>query len=616
MRYKDLNRNGTLDPYEDWRLPTAARVADLLSQMTLGEKVGAVLHGTAPIQGGPMAAGPAYDAASVDTLVRVRGVTSMITRMAMPARVFAEQANFLQQVAERGRLGIPVTVSTDPRHYFQSTDGASVASAGLAQWPGPLGFGATRDAALVRRFASIARDEYRALGIHMSLSPQADLASEPRWPRGDGTFGDDVGNVRALVAAYVEGMQGSPSGVTRHGVAAVVKHWVGYGAAVDGFDGHNSYGRYARFGGGRFADHVSAFGGAFASHVAGVMPTYSILDSLVLGGKPLERVGVGFNAYVLRTMLRGEQGFRGLVVSDWAITNDCPVPCQTGVPKQEPWNIAMPWGVDSLTQRDRFAKGINAGIDQFGGVDDPGPLMEAIAAGRTTVALLDSAVARVLTLKFQQGLFEDPFVDLARAEAVTAAASTRALSMATQARALVVLKRQTGGQMLPKPGAVLYVQGVDTSVVRARGYRVTDDPARASAALIRIRAPYETLHPTFFFGSRQHEGSLDFAANDPQLAAVKRLAAVTPTVVVIGLDRAAVLTQLVPLASVLLADFGSSDAALMDALTGRVRPSGRLPFELPRSMDAVLRQHGDAPHDSESPLFPTGYRAGAEPRRP
>ena len=575
--------------------------------MTLDEKVGAAVHGTAPMAGGPMASGPAYDTVAAATIILSHNVNSLITRMAIAPSELAAQSNVLQRVAERGRLGIPLTISTDPRSHFQSVAGASVNSSGFSKWPETLGFGALDDPSLVKRFASIIRTEYRAVGIHMALSPQADLATEPRWSRIAGTFGESPDRVGALVEAYVQGLQGSATHLTRDGVATIVKHWVGYGASVDGFDGHNYYGRFARFPGGRFADHVKPFLGAIASGVVGVMPTYAILDGLSIDGKPVEAVGAGFNRQLLTEQLRDRYHFKGMVVSDWAITQDCLDPCRTGVPRQG-FQIAMPWGVESLTKVQRFAKGMNAGIDQFGGVDDGTPLAGAISEGLLTQARLDEAVARIMVVKFDLGLFENPYVDPARAARIAGAPANQREATMTQARALVVLENSRGAHMLPAAGAKLFLHGVDTAVARARGYRVVDDASQADVAVIRIKAPFQRLHPTFFFGSFQHEGDLDFKATDTSLALVKATAAKVPTIVVVYLDRPAILTAIVPLAKTLIGEFGVSDGALFDALTGKVPPVGRLPFELPRSMEAVVAQKPDVPHDSKSPLYAIGYR--------
>ena len=615
-RFRDLDRNGRLDRFEDWRLLPAARAADLVARLTLEEKSGTAMHGTAPIAGGPMASGPAYDSAAASEQIVRRGVTSLITRMSIAPAVFAAQNNALQEIAERGRFAIPVTISTDPRNHFQAVGGASTAAASFSQWPEAIGFGALGDSALVRRFADVVRGEYRAVGIRMALSPQADLATEPRWSRINGTFGEEPSRVAPLVRAYVEGMQRGATALGPGGVAAVVKHWIGYGAAVDGYDGHNYYGRFSRFPAGRFDDHVAPFLGAFAAGVSAVMPTYNILDGLSLDGKPMEPVGAGFSRQLLGDLLRGRHAFRGLVLSDWMITQDCVSACRTGTPRQEPWQIAMPWGVESLSKQERFAKAMNAGVDQFGGVDDGALLAEAVRSSRVAIARLDEAVARILALKFELGLFEDPYVDPAAAASVVGSAAGRRLASRTQARATVVLENALGPVMLPRRGARLYLAGVDGAAARARGFRVAADPAQADAALVRIAAPFQSTHPTFFFGSFQHEGDLDFPPGDSTLAAVRAVAAKVPTIVVVYLDRPAILTPIKEVAKALIAEFGISDDALFDVLTGRVASEGRLPFELPSSMDEVRAQAPDVPHDTRSPLYPIGHRARPRTRPP
>ena len=343
-----------------------------------------------------MSPGPAYDVDAARAMILDRHVTSMITRMAVKPVEFAAENNRLQEIAASGRLGIPVMISTDPRSHFQVTAGASVTTTGFSQWPETLGLSAIDDPLLTRTFAAMVRDEYRAVGITMALSPQADLGSEPRWSRLNGTFGEDPARVSAQVKAYVQGMQGADAGLSTAGVATVVKHWVGYGAAIDGYDGHNYYGRFTDFSKGGFDRHVAAFQGAFEAGATGIMPTYTIQKGLVLNGKAVEPVGGGYSRELLTDLLRGTHRFQGLVLSDWAITYDCNESCRTGNPPQGPKDIAMPWGVEDLTKPQRFAKGMLAGIDQFGGVDDLSALREAVEQKLSPEARLDEAVGRVL----------------------------------------------------------------------------------------------------------------------------------------------------------------------------------------------------------------------------
>lgn len=606
-RFRDLNRNGTLDPYEDWRLSADLRADDLRGRMTLEEKAGMMMHGTAPSPfGGPPGAG--YDQAAAERIILGSHVTSLITRLGGPPAFLAEQSNALQAIAERSRLGIPLTLSTDPRHHFQYTFGATNEAGQFSKWPETLGLAAIGDAALVRRFGDIARQEYRAVGITMALSPQADLATEPRWPRSSGTFGEDPALVRAMVQAYVEGFQGGANGLGTGSVATVVKHWVAYGAGVDGWDGHNYYGRFARLDG-AFDDHVRAFEGAFASKVAGVMPTYTILQDVSIAGTPLEQVGGGYNRQLLTDLLRGRHHFDGVIVSDWAITRDCGENCRTGVKPHTFADIAVPWGVESLSPAERFARGVNAGLDQFGGVDESATLVGAARAGAVTEARIDESVARVLVQKFQLGLFENPFVEAASAAAVVGHADFAAEAGSAQRRALVLLENREAVVPL-KAATRVYVHNIAAADVERHGLIPVRTLGEAQLAIVRLTAPFEKLHPNFFFGSRQHEGRLDFRDGDADYEQLKRASAKVPAIATVYLDRPAILTNIRDKVKGLVANFGADDAALLDVLTGRAAAQGRLPFELPSSMADVEAQSPGRPHDTRRPLYPIGAGLG------
>jgi beta-glucosidase len=614
LTFRDLDHDGVLAPYEDWRLSATQRADDLVTRMSLEEKAGTMVHGTAPSIGplGVIGVGTEYDLAGIEALVIGSGVTSMITRLNPLPEAFATQNNSIQALVAQGRLGIPVTISSDPRHHCGQTLGASVESTGFSQWPDTLGFGALGDEALVERFGDVVRQEYRAVGIHMALSPQADLATSPRWPRIDGTFGDDPAMVGKLVGAYVRGIQGlavtgtgAPCALGSSSVAAVVKHWVGYGASRDGFDGHNWYGRYSAFPSGKFQNHIDAFLDAFAAGVSGVMPTYNILDDVLVGGEPLEAVGAGFSKQLLTDLLRGVYGYQGVILSDWGITRDMTESCRTGVPTQTPEFIAMPWGVEDLSHVEKFAKSLNAGVDQVGGENDPGPIVEAVGLGLVSVARIDDAVRRILIQKFELGLFDNPFVDAQTAPSVVGSAGFVAEGLAAQRSALTLLKGERGTFVTSED--VVFVDGLDPEALVAHNLQITTDLSKATVAVLKIDAPFETLHPNHFFGVRQHEGRLDFADDHPALVALRAAAAETRTIVIVGLDRPAVLTPIVELATTVLASFGATDAAILEVLVGHASPVGRLPFALPASMSDALAQPCDGANESTKPLFTRSF---------
>ena len=605
LRFKDLNANGRLDAYENWRLPAEQRADDLLGQMTLEEKAGLMMHGTPPSADGGLRT--VWNMEGLRPLIQQRNIRFFIHRVggSDPAGL-AEMANAAQAMAEDTRLGIPLTLSSDPRNHFQTTFGISIDPGAFSQWPETTGLAATRDPALVRRFATIASAEYRAVGIRMALSPMADLASEPRWPRINGTFGDDPAVVEPMVEAYVEGFQGGDGGLGPESVAAVVKHWVGYGAQPEGFDAHNPYGQTLAFPARAFDQHVAPFRGAFRAHVAGVMPTYGRPDgSLEIDGHPAEQVGAGFSRLMIEELLRGRYGFEGIVLTDWKITDDCLAACQAGTLNID--DVGMPWGVEALDKPERFARALEVGVDQFGGVADTAILVDLVRSGRIPEARIDQSARRLLVQTFRLGLFENPYVDPAAAARIVGAPASRSAALEAQRRSLVLLRNTS--DLLPLDAAQspkVWLWKVSADAARARGFTVVETPAEADVAVVRVAAPF-TTRPAFFFGSRHHEGSLQFAPDNADRLAVERASASVPTVVSVYLDRPAILTAIRPLSDALIAEFGASDNALLDLVTGVSSPSGRLPFELPSSMAAVEGQSPDAPSDSLAPLYTRGF---------
>jgi beta-glucosidase len=618
LTFKDLDKNGKLDPYEDWRLPAEVRVADLVQRMSLEELAGLMVHGTLPSVGpmAPLGVGREYDLVKVREFIAEDHVNTFITRLNGSAEFFAKQNNEVQAIAEASRWGIPVTISSDPRHHFEQVLGATMQDRAFSMWPEPLGFAALNDPELTRRFGDVVRQEYEAVGIRESLAPQADLATEPRWARINGTFGEDANVAKGMVEAYVAGIQNGADGLNSGSVVAVVKHWVGYGAAKDGWDGHNYYGRYADFSGHNFAQHLIPFTGAFAAHVGSVMPTYSVLQEVAIDGKPLEQVGAGFNRQLLSELLRGQYGFRGLIVSDWAITSDCSEACRNGTAagvKPTPAEIGMPWGVEELSKAQRFAKAINAGVEQIGGTEQSNIIVEDVQKGLISEARVREAASRILLQKFQIGLFEQPYVDETRAAVIAGNKDFAAEGQAAQARAVVLLENgrvpATGQPLLPvtPKNKKIYLYGISAEAAEAVGFIVVKDAAQADLAIIRAPAPYESEHPNFFFGSRQHEGRLAFTEQDAAYAELLRVSRMVPTVFLTTLERPLILTNVKPHATALLGDFGIADEPLFALVTGKVPPGGRLPFELPSSVEAVKQQKSDRPHDSQSPLFPFGF---------
>lgn len=596
--YRDLNGNGRMDPYENPELSAEERTADLVARLSLEEKVGLLFHTVIEVgPDGTLLETPGAISKSPTTeVVRERFINHFNVHRINSARDAARWNNALQRMAAETPHGIPVTISTDPRHAFVDNVGASFTAGPFSQWPDALGMAALRDSETVREFAQLARDEYRAVGISMALHPQVDLASEPRWTRQLQSFGADPELVVDYTTAYLDGFQGPA--LNSAGVACATKHFPGAGPQRDGEDAHFPYGREQVYPGGAFDVHLRPFEAAVRNGTAAIMPYYGMPVGLEIDGEPVEEVGFGYNKQILTGLLREKLGFDGVILTDWELVNDNIVGDQV-LP-------ARAWGVEHLDARQRMVKILEAGADQFGGEQCTDLLIDIVRDGVISEARIDESVRRILLVKFQLGLFDDPFVDEdAAAELVGNAASRRA-GLTAQSRSVIVLKNgdATHAPVLPlSPGLKIYSEGVDLSVLSRAGTPVAT-PEEADLAIIRIEAPYEP-RDDLFLESYFHQGSLEMR---PGLVhRLRTIASTTPLVLDVTLDRPALLDPIVSAVSALTATFGVSDEALLAAFTGQVVPTGHLPVEIPRSMEAIRQSQPDVPASTHDPLFPLGF---------
>jgi beta-glucosidase len=603
VEYRDLNGNDRMDPFEDPRLTVEERVADLLTRLSLEEKVGLMFHTVieAGADGTVKEAAGAISKSGTSDVVLRKHLTHFNVHALDDARMAARWHNALQAIAEQAPHGIPVTISTDPRHAFIENAGASFAAKSFSQWPESLGLAALRDATLVREFGDIARQEYCAVGIRAALHPTLDLATEPRWARQSGTFGQDPDLVTELAVAYLQGFQQDSLGPGS--VACTSKHFPGGGPQKDGEDAHFPYGREQVYPGGRFADHLKPFPPIIAAGTAAIMPYYGMPIALEVDGEKVEEVGFGYNKQIVTGLLRDKLGYDGVVVTDWELVNDNHVGNQV-LP-------ARAWGVEHLDPGARMELIIEAGSDQFGGEECVELLLGLVAEGRVSEARIDESARRLLNVKFRLGLFDDPFVDEDIAAETVGRKDFRDAGYAAQARSVTVLQNgaKGGASVLPlATGQRVYAENMSPEVVARLGEPV-DRPEDADIALVRLMAPFDP-RSDLFLESWFHQGSLDFPPG--LVARLARIAAHCPLVVDVVLDRPAVLTPLLPLTSALVGSYGTSDDALVDALTGTVEPVGRLPFDLPRSMEQV-RRHGEDVPGYDDPLFAFGHGLPVSP---
>ena len=533
LAFKDLNKNGKLDRYEDWRKPVAERAKDLASQMTLDQIAGLMLysrHQAVPAQAGgyfggtyngkpfPESGAKAHDLSDQQkaflTTDNLRHV--LMTSVENPT-VSALWNNNVQALVESIGVGIPANNSSDPRHGANKDSEYNAGSGGaISQWPEELGLAATFDPAITEQFGTIAAKEYRALGIATALSPQIDLATEPRWNRFVGTFGEDPKLATDMARAYVDGFQSSPKAIAAYegwgnqSVNAMIKHWPSGGPEEGGRDGHFAYGKFAVYPGNNFETHLKTFlDGAFklnggTKKASAVMPYYTI--SFNQDKKYGENVGNGFSKFIVTDLLRDKYGYDGVVCTDWAITGD--------EGKTPDVFAGKSWGTEKMTIAERHYKAMMAGVDQFGGNNDIKPVLAAYQMGVKEHGeafmrnRFEKSAVRLLLNIFRVGLFENAYLDPEETKAIVGKPEYMKAGYDAQLKSIVLIKNQN--KTLPiAQGKTVYVPKrttppgvnffgmptpekteypVNLDLIK-KYYTVTDDPAKADFAMVFIKSP-------------------------------------------------------------------------------------------------------------------------------
>ncbi len=584
-----------VEPYQDPSNSVENRVEDLLARLTVEDKAGLMFHDiiTMGPDGQLISSDNPFGRPATEAAIREMRLNHFnLAGQVDNVRVLVAWHNHVQELAQATGPGIPVTLSTDPRHAFSNNPGTEALAGAFSQWPQSLGFAALGDADLVQRYADIARQEYVAAGIRVALHPQIDLATEPRWARIGMTFGEDADLTSRLVTAYIRGYQGAELGPAS--VATMTKHFPGGGPQKDGEDPHFAYGREQVYPGGQIEYHLKPFRAAIAAGTSQMMPYYGMPVST-----DWEEVGFAFSEGVITGLLRKELGFDGIVCTDWGLISDSVI---MGQPMP-----ARAWGVEHLSELDRAQKVIDAGCDQFGGESRPELVVELVRSGRVSQARIDQSVRRLLREKFVLGLFDQPFLDVDRAVATIGRADFVAAGEAAQRAAIVRLTAADSGPAALPVGTdqAVYVENIGP-IAAARLGRVVEEPADADLAVLRLNAPFEPRPGGFesFF----HAGSLEFPAaeRDRIVAICEQL----PTIIVLFLDRPAIVPEIAHAAAALLVEFGARDDAVVDVLLGEAQARGRLPFDLPSSTKAVTEGRSDVPYDTADPLFRFGDGIG------
>ena len=588
LTFRDLNKNNLLDVYEDHRLSSEIRVNDLLVRMTTEEKVGQMFH--PPFTLKPDLLMLIYEIAiRGNKLTEAKIVFDNITHFNLygnpsPSEL-AKKINYFQQIASKTRLGIPITISSDPIHEVPKGGGvASFSVDGYSKWPSQLGFAATNDPSIIQNFAEIARDEYLATGIRTALHPMSDLATEPRWARNFGTFGSNAELSSKMTLAYMDGFQGK--NISAKSVHTMVKHFPGGGPQENGLDPHLYSGRNQNYPGNNFDYHLLPFKDAIKNNLKVIMPYYGIPIGITN-----EDVAMGYNKYILSDLLREELGFDGVVCSDWGIIS------------------GRHWGVDNLSIRERYKKSLLAGIDQYGGEDDPEHIINLINDNEISIERINNSVRRILINKFDLGLFDNPYVDEKLIKERVATDENIAFGLDAQRKSIVLLEND--GILPLKNEQSVFVDGLDKRIASSFG-KVVNDPEKADIIIMYIHTVFNGnqesgLNRLFdnFLSTLFPNGDLNF--DDEITSKIKKYSKNNNLIVVVDLNRPAILQEIKNLAAGLIGTFGVLDEVIFEAIYGNFNPSGKLPFEIPSSMEEVKKQKEDLPDDTDNPSYEYGY---------
>ena len=405
-QFIDLNGNGALDVYEDWRLDADTRAADLVGQMTVREKIAQMQHPTyLPRADGKIA--PYLEKYCTDY-----GIGMLLIRELNSVQSAAETMNAVQEYAEASRLGVPVLVSMDSVHGLSYVTGATVTGHNL-------GLAATRDEELVTKLAEMAREEHIAIGVRMTLSPESDIASEPRWGRVMETFGEDPELVTSMVKAQIVAFQNGTDGVNKDGIVACIKHFPGAGPQMDGKDTSPIVADEETL-----QIHLKPYYAAIEVNVGSVMPYYSVPLAL-----DMENSAIGSKA-ALQDLLREQMGFEGIIQTDWGMI----------------WAIQEGQGTmtgNAVSDEEAIIIGVTESrVDGIGGesiklIDQ---MEDLTNEGKIDEAILTAAATRIVKAKFQLGVFENPYCDVEYAVSFVGNEEHTALNLEAARKSMTLLK--------------------------------------------------------------------------------------------------------------------------------------------------------------------------------
>ena len=602
-QFIDLNGNGALDAYEDWRLDADTRAADLVSQMTVREKIAQMQHPTyLPRSDGKIA--PYLKKYCSDY-----GIGMLLIRELSSVQTAAETMNTVQEYAEASRLGVPVLVSMDSVHGLSYVSGATVTGHNLA-------LAATRDEDLVTRLAEIARDEHIAIGVRMTLSPESDIASEPRWGRVMETFGEDPDLVTQMVRAQIVAFQNGEDGLNSEGIVACIKHFPGAGPQMDGKDTSPIVSDEETL-----QIHLKPYYAAIEANVGSVMPYYSVPLAL-----DMENSAIGSKA-ALQDLLREQMGFEGIIQTDWGMI----------------WAIQEGLGTmtgEEVSDEEAIIIGVTQSrVDGIGGesirlIDQ---MEEMTAEGKIDEAILTAAATRIVKAKFQLGVFETPYCDVDYAVSFVGNEEHTQVNLEAARKAMTLLKNDgalpltaNAGQKIlvcgPRAGDMMSLVGgwsseqegltIAAAIAQYAGENdtvtyIADDVAAiteaardADVVIVSVGEPSYQHDPPWGYDT------LEITASQQEILEAVKASTSGQIITVVTGGRPYILTWCDENTNAVLEAYypgQQGGIAIAETLFGLNNPTGKTPMQFPRDMDSVNDQAGDVSFDLENPLYDYGW---------
>lgn len=666
LYFKDIDGTGELTTVNDWRRPAKERASAYVKTLTTKEKIAQLFisdwrmgkylnNGSGKEENATEQI--TFDESGILDEGEFRGKTifgeqhlpgtstllkdwfnrHLILRANPTAEDMTDYLNQLHAVAEECEHFIPVSVASNSRNeHGDAVFGMNDASGVFPSWPGTMGIAAAvkgDSLKVVEEFSECIRDCWNSTGLKKGYMYMADTATDPRWQRTFGTFGEDTHLISDIFETMIPIIQGSKDGVTPDGVAMTVKHFPGGGARENGFDPHYKMGQWNVYQteGSMENYHLPPFQVAVDNHASSIMPYYakpakekSVIQKDMAGNDlEFQPYGFAFNKPFIDGLLRKQMGFKGYINSDTGIVHN------------------MCWGVEMLDKPERIGFAVNhSGVDLISGLFDNEEGMEAYLRGTNdyyehhelpegfskedlilTDESIDRAVTRTLTELFELGMFEDPYRDSHNAKETIEKKQYWEQAMDAHRKSVTLLKNK---DVLPLTESKIkdktfYVEAFckesEAAVTATKKLRetlkdltLTDSPENADYALLTITpesGAYFNATPGFLeleicenktvFNVDESGCPTKETHEETTLYGTTRIAQIADTVhknggkVIMNINFTLPweLGQVEPYADAITAGFNTYVEATLDVMFGKFSPVGKMPITLPKD-DSVI----------------------------